>query len=67
MLRREGQAGLQFQSLPAKTGPIDFQAARVRFGVRDWGFMLGWSAVFVAFRLFNVPVIIGTLVTGPFS
>jgi cobalt/nickel transport system permease protein len=42
-------------------------AARARFGLGDWGFMLGWSAVFVAFRLFNVPVIIGTLVTGLFS
>lgn len=41
--------------------------ARTRFTLGDWSFMVGWSAVFIAFRLFNVPVLLGTLVTGLFS
>lgn len=33
------------------------------FRVSDWAFMLGWSALFVLFRLVNVPLLIGQIVT----
>ncbi len=38
-----------------------------RFGASDAAFVLGWSAVFVLFRLVNVPLAVGTLVTGVLS
>ncbi|NTW29317.1 MAG: cobalt ECF transporter T component CbiQ [Coriobacteriia bacterium] len=37
---------------------------RLRFTGRDWMFMVGWSALFVVFRLFNVPLLLGQIVTG---
>jgi len=36
----------------------------LHFGTRDTIFMLGWSAAFVFFRLVNVPLALGSLVTG---
>lgn len=41
--------------------------ARLRFTGRDAAFVLGWSAAFVLFRLFNVPLLVGQVVTGAFS
>ncbi len=38
--------------------------ATLRFGVRDAAFMLGWSALFIAMRLVNVPVLLGRVLTG---
>ena len=36
---------------------------RLRFGGRDAAFLLGWSAAFVLFRLVNVPLLLGGLLT----
>jgi cobalt/nickel transport system permease protein len=36
----------------------------LRFAGRDWAFLLGWSALFIAFRAFNIPLLVGQLVTG---
>lgn len=33
----------------------------------DWVFLLGWSAAFIVFRSINIPVLVGTLVTGALS
>lgn len=35
-----------------------------RFGVRETLFLLGWSALFLLFRLENIPRFLGTYVTG---
>jgi cobalt/nickel transport system permease protein len=35
---------------------------RLSFGVRDAAFVLGWCGAFLAFRLLNVPLILGSLV-----
>jgi len=40
---------------------------RLRFAGRDYGFMLGWSTVFLVFRLYNVPLLVGRLVTRAIS
>jgi cobalt/nickel transport system permease protein len=37
-----------------------------RFGGRELLFLLGWSAIFVGFRLYNVPQLLGSLLTGIF-
>jgi cobalt/nickel transport system permease protein len=36
---------------------------RLRFSAGDWAFLFGWSAVFVLFRLYNVPLLLGQIVT----
>ncbi len=36
----------------------------LRFTGRDWAFLLGWSAVFIIFRMYNVPLLVGQIVTG---
>jgi cobalt/nickel transport system permease protein len=41
--------------------------ARLRFTGRDAAFVLGWSAAFLLFRLFNVPLLLGQIVTGVLS
>lgn len=38
-------------------------ARRLRFTARDATFVAGWSAVFVAFRVYNVPLTLGHFVT----
>jgi cobalt/nickel transport system permease protein len=38
--------------------------ARLRFTGRDAAFVLGWSAVFVLLRLYNVPLLVGQIITG---
>jgi len=35
-----------------------------KFRPADWAFLLGWSAFFVAARAWNIPALIGNLVTG---
>jgi cobalt/nickel transport system permease protein len=37
-----------------------------RFGARESAFLLGWSALFVTFRLYNIPQLLGALLTGIF-
>lgn len=42
-----------------------FHVRRVsRFGVREALFLMGWSALFILFRLENLPRLVGALVTG---
>jgi cobalt/nickel transport system permease protein len=41
--------------------------ARLHFTGRDAAFVLGWSAVFVLFRLYNVPLAVGRIVMGALS
>lgn len=36
----------------------------LNIGWKDFRFVLGWSALFVALRLYNVPQLLGTLITG---
>ena len=36
----------------------------LRFAARDYAFILGWSAAFLVFRLYNVPLLLGQIVTG---
>lgn len=38
-----------------------------RFGGREILFLLGWSTLFITFRLWNVPLLLGSLLTGAFS
>jgi cobalt/nickel transport system permease protein len=45
------------------TGEFHLRRA-CRFGVRETFYLLGWSALFLLFRLENIPRILGTLVTG---
>ncbi|MDP2183694.1 MAG: cobalt ECF transporter T component CbiQ [Actinomycetota bacterium] len=40
---------------------------RLQFTARDGVFLLGWSAAFVLFRLYNVPLLAGRIVTGLIS
>jgi len=37
---------------------------RLRFAGRDYAFLFGWSAIFVAFRIYDIPLLLGQLVTG---
>lgn len=37
---------------------------RLRMRGTDWAFMLGWSSAFLVFRFVNVPLLLGSLVTG---
>lgn len=37
---------------------------RGRFGSAEWLFVLGWAALFIAFRLVNLPQLLGLLLTG---
>jgi hypothetical protein len=39
-------------------------ARRLHFGAADLAFTLAWSAAFVVFRLVDVPLALGHLVTG---
>lgn len=41
--------------------------ARLRFAARDAAFVAGWCAAFVLFRLYNVPLLVGRIVTGALS
>lgn len=35
---------------------------RLRFARRDWTFLFGWSAVFLAFRAYDIPLMAGRLI-----
>ena len=39
----------------------------LRFAAGDYAFLIGWSAVFLVFRLYNVPLLLGQLATGLIS
>lgn len=38
-----------------------------KFRASDWGFTLGWSAAFAIFRSYDVPALVGRVVTGLLS
>jgi len=40
---------------------------KLKFHWRDFGFVAGWSLLFILFRMDNIPVIIGEFVTGAFK
>jgi cobalt/nickel transport system permease protein len=40
---------------------------RLHFTPRDYAFLFGWSATFVVFRLYNVPLLLGQIATGLIS
>ena len=37
-----------------------------RFGMRELGFIVGWSMLFILFRTAKIPELLGTLITGAF-
>lgn len=39
----------------------------LKLNTRDYAFIMGWSALFLVFRLFNVPLLMGQIVTGLIS
>jgi cobalt/nickel transport system permease protein len=45
------------------TGEMPARRQR-RFGLGDWLFLFGWITLFVALRLFNLPQLLGLLLTG---
>jgi cobalt/nickel transport system permease protein len=40
---------------------------RLHMRTSDWVFLLGWSATFLVFRLYNVPLLLGDLITKVMS
>jgi cobalt/nickel transport system permease protein len=40
---------------------------RANFGLKGAGYVIGWSLLFLAFRFYNVPMMLGTLMTGIFK
>jgi len=65
LLRTYARARRVYDAMLARAfdGEVRLQGA-LHFGVRDALFVLGWSAAFLFFRFFNVPLAIGGLVTG---
>lgn len=39
----------------------------MRFGLKEAGYVLGWSLLFLAFRFYNVPMMLGDFMTGMFK
>lgn len=68
LLRTYGRAQRVYDAMLCRgfTGRIR-TLRTLRFRSSDWAFLVGWSAVFVVFRLYNVPLLIGQLVTGVLS
>lgn len=68
LLRTYARAERVYRAMLGRSFDGQVRIARaLRFEVRDAVFVLGWSAVFVTFRLVNVPLEIGRLVTGVLS
>lgn len=65
LLRTYARAQRIYQAMLARAfdGEVRLMTS-LHFGVRDAAFVLGWSAVFVVFRLVNVPMTLGAIVTG---
>ena len=64
LLRTYGRAQRVYDAMLARafSGEVRMLGT-LHFGARDAAFVLGWSAIFVLFRLVNVPLALGTLVT----
>lgn len=65
LLRTFARAERVYQAMLARGFDGRIHPPRVqRFGMRDAAFVLGWSAAFVAMRVWNVPLLLGNLLTG---
>ncbi len=65
LLRTYDRARRVYEAMLARAfdGEVRLEGA-LHFGARDTVFMLGWSAAFVFFRAVNVPLLLGSLITG---
>jgi cobalt/nickel transport system permease protein len=65
LLRTYARARRVYEAMLARAfdGEVRLEGV-LRFTTRDTVFVLGWSAAFVFFRLVNIPLLIGSLVTG---
>lgn len=67
LLRTWERADRIHRSMLARGFSGEFHVRReFRFGTGEAVFLLGWSALFVLFRLQNIPQLLGTFVTGLF-
>ncbi len=65
LLRTYGRAQRIYNAMLCRGFDGRVRTMRVlRFGARDFAFILGWSAIFLVFRLYNVPILLGQIVTG---
>lgn len=68
LLRTVGRAQRIYQAMLSRGFDGNVRVLRVlRFTMRDAAFMIGWSAAFVLMRLYNIPLLLGDLVTGLIS
>lgn len=65
LLRTVARAQRVYEAMQCRgfDGRVRLQS-RLRMRGSDYAFMLGWSAAFLVFRFVNVPLVLGTLVTG---
>jgi len=68
LLRTFARAQRVYQAMLARGFDGHVRAMRtLDFTARDTAYMLGWSAAFVVFRLYNIPLLLGRFVTGLIS
>ncbi len=68
LLRTYARAGRLYQAMLARGFDGQVRIMRsLRFTTRDAIFVAGWSALFVVFRVYNVPLLLGRLMTGLIS
>lgn len=68
LLRTYARAQRLYQAMLARGFDGRVRIMRqLSFTTRDLAFILGWSAVFVVFRLYNIPLVLGRLMTGLIS
>jgi cobalt/nickel transport system permease protein len=68
LLRTYARAGRLYQAMLARG--FDGQVRIMRqlvFTRRDLVFVVSWSAIFVVFRMYNIPMLLGGLMTGLIS
>lgn len=65
LLRTYARAQRVYEAMLARAFDGEVRmSGTLHFGTRDTLFVLGWSAVFLFFRLVNVPLALGSLLTG---
>lgn len=68
LLRTYARAARVYQAMLTRGFDGQIRVFRtLRFTARDLAYTLGWSGVFIAFRFFNVPLLLGRLMTGLIS
>jgi len=68
LLRTYARASRLYQAMLARGFDGQVRIMRqLRFTARDLTFVLGWSALFAVFRLYNVPLLLGRVMTGLIS